>query len=99
MLGSRCSYSITGGTGGLGLLFAAWMSQGGARDIVLLGRSGRGANPAEIQHLLQGGSQARLRTPVVYTNGYHAKAASHCVIHLVEVAVSANSACHSVRST
>jgi acyl transferase domain-containing protein/acyl carrier protein len=34
------SYLITGGLGGLGLLVARWMVKHGARNIVLLGRSG-----------------------------------------------------------
>jgi len=34
------TYLITGGLGGLGLLVAAWLADGGARHLVLLGRRG-----------------------------------------------------------
>ena len=35
---------ISGGLGGLGLLMARWMTQLGSRQLVLLGRSGRGSS-------------------------------------------------------
>ena len=36
------TYVITGGLGGLGLEVAGWMAERGARDLILLGRSGPG---------------------------------------------------------
>ncbi|WP_437309429.1 SDR family NAD(P)-dependent oxidoreductase [Sorangium sp. So ce388] len=39
-LRSDASYLVTGGLGGLGLTVASWMVEHGARDLVLLGRSG-----------------------------------------------------------
>ncbi|HIK04816.1 MAG TPA: SDR family NAD(P)-dependent oxidoreductase [Trichormus sp. M33_DOE_039] len=44
------TYLITGGMGGLGLLVAQWMVEKGARNLVLLGRSG--AN-SEVKNLLK----------------------------------------------
>jgi NAD(P)-dependent dehydrogenase (short-subunit alcohol dehydrogenase family)/acyl carrier protein len=38
VLHGDCSYLITGGLGGLGLLFAEWMAAHGARHLILLGR-------------------------------------------------------------
>ena len=38
-----------GGTGGLGLLTAAWLSQRSASAIILGGRSGKLSNPADLQ--------------------------------------------------
>lgn len=57
LLNGRSQYVITGGTGGLGLLFAGWMTQGGGRHFTLLGRSGRAANMAEMAHLLSGDAE------------------------------------------
>ena len=48
------AYVITGGSGGLGLLFAGWMVQCGARCVVLLGRSGRVAAAADLHALAAG---------------------------------------------
>ncbi|WP_437758348.1 SDR family NAD(P)-dependent oxidoreductase [Sorangium sp. So ce1389] len=39
-LRSDASYLVTGGLGGLGLTVASWMVEQGARDLVLVGRSG-----------------------------------------------------------
>ncbi len=57
-LDPKAAYVITGGSGGLGLLFAGWMVQSGARCVVLLGRSGRVAAAADLQSLAAG--QARV---------------------------------------
>ena len=38
---ARCQYMVTGGVGGLGMLAAAWLAQGGMRAARLTGRSGR----------------------------------------------------------
>jgi NAD(P)-dependent dehydrogenase (short-subunit alcohol dehydrogenase family) len=48
---------ITGGSGGLGLLFAGWMVQSGARCVILLGRSGRVAAAADLMCLAAGPAQ------------------------------------------
>ena len=45
---------ITGGLGGLGLLVAAWLAERGAKQLILLGRSGRAAPSAPLQALLTG---------------------------------------------
>ena len=50
-------YAITGGSGGLGLLFAGWMVQSGARYVILLGRSGRVAAAADLMPLAAGPAQ------------------------------------------
>lgn len=60
LLGARSVYTITGGTGGLGLLFAAWLAGGGARHVALWGRSGRAADGAQMDHLLRGPTQASI---------------------------------------
>ncbi|MBL0287785.1 MAG: KR domain-containing protein [Bacteroidetes bacterium] len=39
------AYLITGGTSGLGLLYAKWMVQSGARKIALVSRSGESQRP------------------------------------------------------
>ena len=57
LLDARSAYVITGGTGGLGLLFAAWLAGGGAQHIALWGRSGRAAADAQLGHLLRGPAQ------------------------------------------
>jgi phthiocerol/phenolphthiocerol synthesis type-I polyketide synthase B len=57
LLDARSAHVITGGTGGLGLLFAAWLAGGGARHIELWGRSGRAAADAQLGHLLRGTAQ------------------------------------------
>ncbi len=46
------TYLITGGLGGLGLLFAQWMQQRGARHLVLVGR--RGAHTPRTYQLVEG---------------------------------------------
>ena len=38
---AEASYAISGGTGGLGLLFAAWFAEKGAGHLALLSRSGK----------------------------------------------------------
>lgn len=38
---ARCQYMVTGGVGGLGMLAATWLAQGGMRTARLTGRSGR----------------------------------------------------------
>jgi len=53
-LDPTAAYVITGGSGGLGLLFAGWMVQSGARCVVLLGRSGRVAAAADLHALAAG---------------------------------------------
>ncbi|KAI0143582.1 putative polyketide synthase [Xylariaceae sp. FL1272] len=45
------TYIITGGTGGIGLSIVPWMVENGARNIVLLGRSG--ATRPEVQKVLE----------------------------------------------
>lgn len=45
------TYVITGGTGGIGLFLAPWMVEHGARNIVLLGRSG--STRPEVQKVLE----------------------------------------------
>ena len=51
VLNGKLSYVITGGTGGLGLLFASWMVHSGTQNVILLGRSGRLAKAADLQFL------------------------------------------------
>ena len=52
------TYLITGGMGGLGLLVARWMVQQGARNLVLVGRSGVSvAASNQIKELEQAGAQ------------------------------------------
>lgn len=48
VLDNKAAYVITGGSGGLGLLFASWMVQSGAHCVILLGRSGRVAAAADL---------------------------------------------------
>ncbi|KAL2063467.1 hypothetical protein VTL71DRAFT_5272 [Oculimacula yallundae] len=50
-LKADATYLVTGGTGGIGLDLAAWMIENGAKNIVLLGRSG-GDSPS-VQKLQQ----------------------------------------------
>lgn len=59
----NATYLITGGTRGIGLNLAYWMIEQGARNLVLLGRSG--AAGAEIQKLLKQyeGTDVRIRAP------------------------------------
>lgn len=45
------TYIITGGTGGIGLFLAPWMVDNGARNVVLLGRSGD--TRPEVQKVLE----------------------------------------------
>ncbi len=56
-LDPTAAYMITGGSGGLGLLFAGWMVQSGARCVILLGRSGRVAAAADLMCLAAGPAQ------------------------------------------
>ena len=51
LLHSDATYLITGGTGGLGRAIASWMIKKGARNLVLLGRSG--ASSAKVIELLK----------------------------------------------
>ena len=51
LLNSDATYLITGGTGGLGRAIASWMIKKGARNLVLLGRSG--ASSAKVIELLK----------------------------------------------
>lgn len=51
VLRSDATYLITGGTGGIGRATASWMFDNGARNVVLLGRSGS-SNP-EVAALLK----------------------------------------------
>ncbi|XXH02126.1 polyketide synthase [Hypoxylon texense] len=62
-LNPDATYLITGGTRGIGLNLAYWMIEQGARNLVLLGRSGA-AGP-EIQKLLKQyeGTDVRIRAP------------------------------------
>ncbi|KAK2879483.1 Type I Iterative PKS [Arthroderma sp. PD_2] len=55
------TYVITGGTGGIGLSLAPWMIENGARNVVLLGRSG--ASRPEVKRVLEQfeGTDIRLR--------------------------------------
>lgn len=46
------SYLITGGTGGLGRSLARWLIDGGARNVVLISRSGRTKN-SKLHELLE----------------------------------------------
>lgn len=66
LLGARAAHAITGGTGGLGLLFAAWLAAGGARHIALWGRSGRATADVQMEHLLRGPAQASTQTTLTY---------------------------------
>ncbi|KAG8415739.1 polyketide synthase [Metarhizium acridum] len=50
-LKSDATYLITGGTRGIGLSLAYWMIDNGARNVVVLGRSG--SSGAEVQKLLK----------------------------------------------
>lgn len=52
LLSSDATYLITGGTGGIGRALAGWMVQNGARNVVLLGRSGA-TNPDVAKLLAQ----------------------------------------------
>ena len=56
----RAAVAVTGGTGGLGLLVAAWMARTGAAGrLLLLGRGGRAPDAAAGRKLaLQVGLQA-----------------------------------------
>ena len=57
-LNTEASYLITGGLAGLGLLFARWMVERGARHLVLMGRSGASAEArAAIRDLEQKGAE------------------------------------------
>lgn len=50
------TYLITGGFGGLGLLVANWMANKGAKNLVLLGRSGmKPENKPQLEQLAQAG--------------------------------------------
>ncbi|KAI1778713.1 putative polyketide synthase [Hypoxylon cercidicola] len=62
-LNPNATYLITGGTRGIGLNLAFWMIEHGARNLVLLGRSG--ASGPEIQKLLKRyeGTDIRIRAP------------------------------------
>ena len=48
---------IGGGLGGLGLLVAAWLAERGAKELILLGRSGRAAPSAAMTALQRAGPQ------------------------------------------
>ncbi len=48
-LDNEATYLITGGSGGLGLTVAEWMSQNGARNLILMSRSG---TSGEVQDTL-----------------------------------------------
>lgn len=56
-LDATATYVITGGSGGLGLLFASWMVQSGAQCVILLGRSGRVAAAADLLPLAHSSAQ------------------------------------------
>ena len=72
VLDFRAAYVITGGSGGLGLLFASWM---GARCVILLGRSGRVASPHVLAPLAASDAQiVVMRTDV--SRGEEAAAAA-----------------------
>ncbi|RFU29315.1 hypothetical protein B7463_g7051, partial [Scytalidium lignicola] len=51
LLRSDAIYLITGGTGGIGRSLASWMVENGARNVVLLGRSG--SSRPEVRKLLE----------------------------------------------
>ena len=51
LLRSDATYLITGGTGGIGRSLASWMLDNGAKNVLLLGRSG--ANRTEVAELLK----------------------------------------------
>lgn len=61
LLRPNATYIITGGTGGIGLSLAPWMVDNGARNVVLLGRSGASRN--EVKKLLERheGTEVRMR--------------------------------------
>ncbi|KAL9030209.1 MAG: hypothetical protein Q9196_001643 [Gyalolechia fulgens] len=61
LLHPDATYLITGGTGGVGRALASWMIKKGARNLVLLGRSG--ASSAKVIQLLKRyeGTQVRVR--------------------------------------
>lgn len=50
LLRGDATYLITGGTGGIGLSLASWMVKNGARNVVLLGRSG--SSRPQVRELL-----------------------------------------------
>jgi acyl transferase domain-containing protein len=52
-LDPNASYLITGGLGGLGLLVARWMSERGARHLVLTGRSGASPSALAVIHEME----------------------------------------------
>lgn len=54
----NATYLITGGTGGLGLKVAEWMVEQGARNLVLMSRSGRQELPGKTIETLEYLSQA-----------------------------------------
>ena len=85
LLDARAAYAITGGTGGLGLLFAAWLAAGGARHIALWGRSGRATAGAQMEHLLHGPAQASINTHFAYSIG--------CCMHVFAEATAPVCAC------
>jgi phthiocerol/phenolphthiocerol synthesis type-I polyketide synthase C len=58
------TYLLTGGYGGLGLTFAAWLTDRGARHLILTGRSGPKGKAAEaVEALRQRGVQVEIATP------------------------------------
>jgi acyl transferase domain-containing protein len=57
-LNPEATYLITGGLGALGLEVARWMTQRGARQLVLVGRHGPSeANAATLEHLQKSGAR------------------------------------------
>ena len=53
-----CGLCATGGTAGLGLLTASYMLSSGTASLILLGRSGRCANSADMRLLADAGNAA-----------------------------------------
>lgn len=53
-----CTYLLTGGLGGLGLTFAKWMVERGARHLVLVGRNGgQGRQGGQVRELEKMGAR------------------------------------------
>src|SRR5436305_15303936 len=60
-LHADATYLLTGGLGGLGRVLARWMIEHGARDIVLMGRSGPSVDAqADLDAMRAGGARVEV---------------------------------------